>query len=483
MDIKAIRNGSHSFLPRMAECLVLGAISAASMAPMNYWFALFFGLGLFYIALSQSTSPLRSFTMGWAFGAGYFIASMSWIGNALLIDGNPYLWAWPLAVVGFQGALAFFPAFACLAIHYVCKLKTLGGFLGFVGLLALSEWLRGHIFTGFPWNLYAYGWVNILPIVQVVSFSNAYFLNLLTIFWMTLPGFLYLSEQTRKNKTVIATLTLASFAACYGYGSWRLHSHETTYNEDISLHIVQPNIAQADKWNRKKMVNHYYKHLGLSQPGSTEAKTTYIIWPETTLSEWFLNDRSSLLGLQNTLASYPGEAYLMSGVLRRVNEPKSYFNSFLMIDKQGEILQSYDKSHLVPFGEYMPYQKWIPFGPVSKFTGLKPGDGIQSFETPEGLRYTPLICYEIIFPGQTINRQQKRPDIMINVTNDSWYGISGGPYQHFNHAIFRAAEEGIPVARSANTGFSGLIDPLGRILYKSSLFKESSKSLLLPKKL
>lgn len=486
MNIKSIRGNPHSLFPRMAESFALGVICAASMAPLNLWFALLPGLGLFYIVLSASTSPLRSFAWGWAFGAGYFIAGMSWIGNALLVDGNPYVWAWPLAVVGFQGSLAFFTAFACLAVYYACNLKNIYGFLGFVALLSLSEWLRGHIFTGFPWNLFGYTWADILPIVQIVSFSNAYFLTFLTIFWMALPGFLFLWQRPRKTKAMLAASAIASFALCYAWGAWRLQTHETQYREDISLRLIQPNIAQSEKWDRRRLVNHYYKHLSLSQPGEEDnspSRTTYIVWPETSLNQWFLEDKSSLNALKNTLATYPGNAYLMTGVLRRIAEPKTYFNSFVTIDRQGQTLQTYDKSHLVPFGEYMPYQKWIPIGPVSRFTGMKPGDGIQSFTTPENLRYSPLICYEIIFPGAVIDRsQQEKPDIIINVTNDSWYGISGGPYQHFNHAIFRAVEEGIPVARSANTGFTGLIDPYGRILYRSELFTDVAKSLALPEK-
>ncbi len=464
-------------------CLAAGIVSALAMAPANIFLALFVGLSAFYILLSKATSGLQAFFFGWAFGAGYFITSLSWIGNALLVEGNPYIWAWPLAVIGFPGSLGLFTAFSGWAIHKFATPQKLSGLLSFTGFFALFEWLRGHVFTGFPWNLFGYTWVDILPIVQIVSFSNVYFLTLLTIFWAALPGFLYLSNQTTKLKIITASCAVLLFATCFGYGSWRLQTHQTEYVDDVSLRIVQPNILQSKKWDRTKIVSNFYVHVELSYSDKTEKGTTYVIWPETALSHWFVQDKSSMLAIGDALNSYDGNAHLLTGILRRTPESKTYFNSLMQINEKRETKEVYDKSHLVPFGEYIPYQSLIPIGPVSQFSGLTPGDGIQTLTTKQGLRYSPLICYEIIFPGKVIRRDEPSPDVMINITNDAWYSFSAGPHQHFVHAVFRAIEEGIPVARSANTGFSGLVDPLGRILHKTELFEENTKNLLLPKKI
>lgn len=452
-----------------------------AMAPANLWPILFAGLSLLTLALAHSRNKKQAFVTGWLFGFGYFLFSLSWIGNALLVEGNPYKWAWPLAVSGLPALLAFFPAFSTLLSYKFLNLKTIPGALGFVLIFTTFEYLRGHILTGFPWNLYGYTWVDIAPIVQIVSLGNIYALTSLTILWACTPGFLLLVPK--KAAFFLAGLSLISFAACFTFGIWRLHKIPSEYYNDISIKIVQPDIDQADKWKREEMAKHFLMLLELSKPQGDEKQTTYIIWPETATSHWFTSDPTAMEELISVLKSYAGDAYIFTGIFQRNPETGAPLNALVMIDKNGTISNTYVKHHLVPFGEYIPFQKWIPLTPIVAFSGFETGLGAQSFQTPQGLSYSPLICYEVIFPGAVTSAAPPRPDFIINVTNDGWYGDSAGPRQHLTQAIFRAVEEGIPVIRSANTGISALITPLGEVKIRSELFTRSARESLLPRKI
>ncbi len=463
-------------------CFLAGGISALSMAPANASWILALTLPVFYLGLHSCRSKKSALAAGWLFGFGYFVFGLYWIGNALLVDGNPYKWAWILAVCGLPALLAFFTAFGALAAHCAARLERFTGWLAFAAILTLSEWLRGHLFTGFPWNLFGYTWSDTLPILQTLSFSDVYGLTFLTILWMSAPGFLLLAPQ--KNGQIAMIATLLSFAACYSHGIWRLDAHPVSYHENIKIRLVQPNIDQAEKWRREAMDGHFRKHLNLSlsRPGEDNDGVTYIVWPETAMSYRYANDPLAMSELRQTLGTYAGSAYLFTGLLSFDPQARSYKNALVMIDRDGKIDNVYGKHHLVPFGEYIPFQKWIPLKTVTAFSGFQKGPGPQSFPTPEGLRYSPLVCYEVIFPGQSIPAQDPPPDFIINVTNDAWYGLSPGPYQHFVQAQFRAIETGIPVIRAANTGFSGILAPNGEKIGVSRLFTETAETLPLPHK-
>jgi apolipoprotein N-acyltransferase len=453
------------------------------MAPANFWPVLIFGLGILYFLLAHATSMRQAFLFGWLFAFGYFLCGLTWVGNALLVDGNPYLWALPLAVAGLPFILAFFPAFGCLLAWRYANLKTLPGYFAFAGGYALLEFGRGHLFTGFPWNLFGYAWADYLPVVQVVSLGNVYYLTWLTILWLSAGGFLLLWEAPRLHKILLCTGLLASFGACYGYGAARLQNYTPEYHENFRFRIVQPNIPQDQKWNRAKMAENFFKHVKLSYPPDDSTQTTYLIWPETALSHWFAQDPGSMYVLTQALQSYRGKAYLLTGLLRKNEDTDTYTNSLVLIDQQGNISNIYDKHHLVPFGEYIPYQQWIPIKPVAEFSGFARGSGPKTFATPEGLKYSPLVCYEAIFPGAVAGESRGSADVMVNITNDAWYGISAGPHQHLTNVMYRAVEEGMPLVRSANTGISALIDPMGHVIHSTELFTDAVSEVKLSKKI
>lgn len=455
-----------------------GAIASLSMAPTNFSPVLFISFPLLYLCLHYARSKKTAFSVGWLFGFGYFVFSLSWVGNALLVEGNPYKWAWPLAISGLPVLLAFFTGFAGLICQTV-DLKRYSGFMVFVGVFFTAEFLRGHLFTGFPWNLYGYTWTEHLAAIQILHIGGVYILTALTIFWASCIGPLILKRSIFAS--LVCGLALLSFCANYAYGLQRMNHAKNTPQDTIQIRLVQPNIAQADKWDSRKMSSHFAKLLDLStyDGTGTRGKVTHIIWPETAIRDWFIKDKGALNAIRAMLQSYPDGAYLFTGILMHDTDKDTYTNSLIMISSEGVISNIYDKHHLVPFGEYIPFQKYIPLEPVAKFKGMEAGDGLKTFQTPEGLRYSPLVCYEILFPGRSI-LNESAPDFIINVTNDAWYGFSAGPYQHFIQAQYRAIENEIPVLRVANTGFTGAFTPFGHVLGGGKLFKDYAETIDLP---
>ena len=461
-------------------CFAAGGFSALAMAPHNLWPVLFVTLGGFYFLLAGSQTGKAALLRGWAFGFGYFLFGLSWIGNALLVQGNDFAWAWPLAVSGLPFALAFFYGFAALASYKLSNLKTVTGYITFAAVFALTEWLRGHIFTGFPWNLFGYSWAEILPIVQVTSFGSVYLLTWLTVLWCAIGGFLFVQDQPLAKKIILPLILTASFAAVYSFGQSRIESYALSYDERVVIKIVQPNIPQHEKWDRAKMNENFFTLLRLSYPDEVMPATpTYIAWPETAMNYVYIDDETSMNLIRQMLSSYENGAYLITGLLRRTDDG-GYGNSIVMIDENGAISNVYDKHHLVPFGEYIPFQKWLPFGPIVDFSGFERGAGLQNFSTPEGISYSPLVCYEGIFPNAVLDNTGGRPDFILNATNDAWYGDSAGPYQHLTQTVFRAVEEGTPFLRVANTGVSALIAATGDIIEQIPLQKRGNRVVKLP---
>ncbi|MGQ0527831.1 MAG: apolipoprotein N-acyltransferase [Alphaproteobacteria bacterium] len=454
-------------------CFIIGGLGALAMAPTNFWILLLPCLGYLYVLLTGAT-PSRALLYGWFFCFGYFVMGLLWISNALLVDGNPFVWMLPIAVAGLPALLSCFMGLGAFCAVRFSNVKILPGFLALCAWLAFFEWLRSFVFTGFPWNSFGYTWASIPQIVQSLSFSNIYVLNWLTILWLVFPAFYTYGQSSKRQKIITGAVLYSIFIAFFIYGTWRLDHAGDAVLENAQVKIIQGNIPQSEKWKAEKMWEHFTLQANMSLPDekTDTGKTTYIIWPETALSHWVLKDPNAMQFLTQALSQYRAPAYIMSGLLQK-NDDESYSNSFATIDKTGQLSNIYSKHHLVPFGEYIPFQKYIPLKPVAEFAGFKLGGGPATLHTPEGLKYSPVICYEIIFSGQLTGKD--KPDVIINITNDSWYGVSPGPHQHFAQALFRAVEEGIPVIRAASTGISGIIDPYGRIRAESTLFEKNTQ--------
>ncbi len=476
------------FLFFYGGAFLLGLIGAFAMPPTSVWPLIFISLSGFYALYSFQTAPGRSFWLGFFYGLGYFVTGLWWIGNALLVEGNEFAWVWPISVIGLPTLLSLFTATAIACACVLASPQSLRGFFAFVGCLALSEWVRGHIFTGFPWNLYGYSWAENISLIQTAGLFGSYGLTLLTILWASTIGFLAVSSLQLKNKILFALGIAATFSLCLIYGTNRLNSAPTIYRADTAIHIIQPNIPQAEKWKAENLIGNFEKHIELSRynvkdvPAEVRtAENHIVIWPETAIAPVLAESQAAREQISNMLSTYPRNAKLLSGALLRQmqDQQQQYTNSLVALDTQGALDPIYHKSHLVPFGEFIPFQDYIPIKPVTQFQGFERGNGPESFFIENIPAFSPLICYEIIFPGQ-MTENKMRATWLVTITNDAWYGDSAGPRQHFVHSIFRAVEEGLPVVRSANTGISGLVDAYGRTLKKSTLNQNWTTQVLLP---
>ncbi len=483
---------------------VIGGLSSLSMAPANFWPALFLGLGTLYISVSRAPTPLKAGALTFAFALGYYGFGLSWVGNALLVEDNPYWWVWPLAISGLPLMLSFFPAIAMTAfkrfsLHFIKHKDTYENtvidYVMFCILLSLADYARGHLFTGFPWNLYGYTWISVLPVAQLAAIADIYLLNTMTIFWATAPAFILISKAGKTRKSAYALFIIASFMLAYGYGHNRIKSYLASINNQSSttqIVVVQPNIQQSEKWKPEKRAQHFIDLVDMSSYRNIKdlgAQRTIIVWPETAISQDILDTDWTMEKIRATLSGYPRDVLLIAGALRYTKNTtqqqvkEEYYNSIITFNKNSDIIDTYDKQHLVPFGEYIPLDSYINISPVVGFAGFRRGNdtNIRSFATqPMGahtkemgvVSYISLICYEVIFPEYVRSVTVKKPEFIVNVTNDAWYGDSFGPYQHMVQARFRAIESGLPLIRSANTGISAVIGPVGNVLSSIDLMEK-----------
>lgn len=486
-------------LARVTLAAILGGTGAAAMPPLDILPALILSLSGLYVLINLSDiNGRKAFLYGWFYGFGFFVAGLYWIGNALLVEGNPYKWAYPLAIIGLPVLLSFFTAFAIFFVKKLADTARISGWLLFCALFALSEYARGTVFTGFPWNLHGYVWSDSLPIAQMASVFGIYGLTLYTIMLASLPGLLIVQYGTIKRPLMIVGIPALASLVIFGlWGADRIDRINTyPAQENIIVKVIQPDIRQVDKWNPDKLEENFNTLLGLtsytkqnsgSQLLSRDGSDAiYIIWPETALPPQLYGHPGARKIIAEMLQAYPLPAYLIAGALRAPlsnSGDRTYHNSIVVVGPTGRNKGIYDKHHLVPFGEYIPYQHYIPLGPVTSFTGLQPGTGPSLIDTGPAPPFLPLVCYEVIFPHM-VQRAPDNPDIqagwIINVTNDAWYGISAGPYQHFAKAQFRAIETGLPMIRSANTGISGIIASNGEIIEQTILNKSVSVTSPLP---
>ena len=470
-------------------CIIAGWVAAFAMPPASLWPCMFLGLSALYWLFSKAQTAGQAFASGFFFALGYFVTGLWWIGNALLVEGNDFAWVWPISVIGLPTLLALFTG-TYLAVAWIAfPPQSFRGFLSFAFLLTLSEWARGNAFTGFPWNLYGYVWADHLPMAQSAHYLGAYGLTLVSVLWAALGGYLLVSDKSRAFKISLGTIALLSLAATYGLGQMRLNHAVTEFDKSTGLLVVQPNIPQNMKWDPVAVQENFLKISSMSkaaQFADPQPDNIFIVWPETAISPAVYTKTENIDRIRSILKSYTkSDAYLVTGVLRRMGEGTDvkFANSVVFLNKDMSALQAYDKTHLVPFGEFIPFQDLIPLKPVVAFRGFERGKGATTVEREGVPSFSPLICYEVIFPDKVVAPAGKRPDWIVNVTNDGWYGDSAGPYQHFAQTRLRAIEEGLPVVRSANTGISGVIDPYGRVIEKADIFQEATLATYLPRPL
>ncbi len=459
---------------RYAAAFLLGVLTVLAMPPVGLFPVLLLTVPAFATLARFAPTRAKSFAVGWAFGAGYFIFGLYWVSAALFVDIEQWKWVLPLSLVVGPAALALYYGFIPLLARCFRNHESAHA-LAFVAAWGLVEFARGHLLTGFPWNLPGYTWHHVLPVLQSTSVIGIYGLTLLTLFWAMIPVF-----RAQRTLRHIAVMSLVFVTAA---GAVRLSIHPTSYEPDAPyIRLVQGNIPQETKWNKDDDWRNFDKHLALTSARSQRAPDA-VIWPETAVNAdlYQFPEIAQLIAMK-----LPGNAVGLLGSLRvdvrDANHPL-FYNSVTALDKKAAVIGNYDKHHLVPFGEFIPYREKIAFTPiamaVSGVGDFTRGPGPQTLHVNGLPGFSPLVCYEVIFPGEVAD-PFNRPKWLVNVTNDGWYGKTAGPRQHFAMARVRAIEEGLPLARAANTGISGMIDPLGRILAKQKLGTSGYVDALLP---
>jgi apolipoprotein N-acyltransferase len=474
---------------RAAAGFAFGCLSVLSFAPFHLWPLLAFVLPGFIWLLDgvvAEETPAgkprwrRAGVLGWWFGFGYFLAGLYWIGFAFFVEAEKFAWLVPLGVAALPAGLAIFSALAAgVAVQY--WRPGIHRIFVFAAAFFLADWLRGHILTGFPWNLWGYALAGNDAIAQTASIVGIYGLTLLTLLILASPAALAdPAPQQLTRRWSFPALCASLLILCWGWGTLRLSMATADLVPETRLRIVQGNIPQAEKWkpeNRQWIFDRLFQ-LSRSGAGSEpNARPTHLIWPETAVPVLFvlngaiLHDdvRQAFADLVPEGGSFIVGAERVDGAKRADGryDIQRVFNSLFVLGGGAAIRDTYDKTHLVPFGEYLPFEAALTAIGIKQLThantGFDSGAGRPLLSTPGAPAFSPLICYEAIFPGRAV-MADARPGWLLNLTNDAWFGISSGPYQHLHQARLRAIEEGLPLVRAANTGISAVIDAHGRIL-------------------
>jgi apolipoprotein N-acyltransferase len=429
---------------RVGLTAVLGTVVALGQAPFGLWWLALPALAGVIWLVAEAEAPRLAFGIGVAAGTGQFAVALSWIVEPFLIDIARHGWMAPFALVLLSLGLAlFWGAAAALAV------RTRIPALGFVVALAALEWLRGVILTGFPWAMLGHMWIG-TPVDQLAALAGPSGLSLVALTIAALP------VAWHWRGALGAALVLA---AAIGFGLWRL-SAPLPGARDGLVRLVQPNAAQSVKWDQSLADLHLARLLNLTRKDGPADLT---IWPETAVP--------FMLEYAPTVAGMITEASEGRPVLTGIQRESGgrYYNSLRMLEGEGVEAARYDKAHLVPFGEYIPFgdlaYDWFGLRAFAAQAGAtySAGPGPQVIDLGEFGHVLPLICYEAIFP-RFVNSAPERPDWLLQITNDAWFGVWTGPFQHFDQARLRAVEQGLPLLRVANTGVTAVIDARGRVL-------------------
>jgi apolipoprotein N-acyltransferase len=457
---------------RKLPLFLAGCILATAFAP-TFFVPSLLTLGFFAQKVRTALSWKSAALYGFWFGLGFFTAGLYWIAIGVSVYIDDFWWAIPFALFGLPLILSPFVVLASVIGWYFREKNY------YILMLSLAwvffEWVRSWIFTGLPWNLLGYTLTFSDELVQLGSIIGTYGMSFLVIYLGA--GSIDLLGPKKRNSYFILFLIITISALLFG--SWRLRENPIAFT-DIKIRIVQPSIPQSDKWDEKVFWEHLDKHVDLSHI-NTGFKPDIILWSEAAVTA-----PHSIPQIKHRLKSAiiaPDTILITGGISDRKND-KEYdiYTAMYAINIWGEILFEYHKAHLVPFGEYMPLRDVLPFKKLTPglvdYTEGKKGEVVELKKL--NLKIRPLICYEAIFPSESYTEDS---DVLINITNDTWYGNSSGPYQHFQMARMRAVETGTPLLRAANSGISAIVDSLGRVISATKLGHSTVLDGVLPLKL
>jgi apolipoprotein N-acyltransferase len=488
--------------PRRLIACAAGAVGALAMPPFGFAPALLVPMmtAVWLIdgaadrgvrGRSRWASLRAAFGVGWWWGFGFFVAGFWWLGSAFLVDADKFAWALPLGVLGLPAALAIFPALGFTLARLVWPpggARVLALAFG----LGASEWLRAVVLTGFPWNEIGMALGQNLVLAQSASIFGLHGLTLASIAIFAAPATLWdaRSALRRWAPTAVAGVALALIA---GFGVARLAMPTPAAVPGIKLRLLQPNVAQGDDFTPEKGAEILGRYLALSDRATSPDRSgvsdvTHLIWPESAFPFILSRDAGALARIADFLR---GGAVLVTGAARMEEDKRAggrirYFNSIEILDRSGLLAERYDKHHLVPFGEYMPFQSWLERFGITQFVqfpgGFDRGVGTNLIHVPGLPDAIAMVCYEAIFPNEWSVRggDAHHAGWLLNLTDDAWFGLTAGPYQHFAQARLRAIELGLPLVRGADTGISAVVDADGRILVSAPLGSETVIDSVLP---
>lgn len=459
--------------------LIAGAVLAAGLPPVHFWPApLVFALLIWL--LDDAPTKGSSFVRSWLFGFSFFLLGLYWIGIAFFTDAERFGALAVPAIVLLAAALAVTIGVIGLIYHRFRPQNLIAKSLLLAACWALAELFRGPFGLWFPWNPIASIWGNAAPMIQPIAWIGPYLLGALTV----IAGASFAGFRRQPRSWPLPVLACGLLIALGGAGAVRLTVLEPAAGGgQAQIRIVQANIAQHHKWDQDKVRQWFFEHVRLAnQPAETPPDI--IVWPESSVPY-------RLEHPENRLAVITGNpfnaTYLMgSDFIERQGDTLKLHNSLYVMDAAGQLLDRYDKVDLVPFGEFLPVRWLFASLGLEKLTpgsvDFIPGPSRRTIKAGDLPSFSALICYEAIFPGSA-SLDGERPDWLVNVTNDAWFGRSSGPYQHLVMARMRAIEEGVPLVRAANTGISVVTDAFGREVARLSLGEQGVLDATLPAKL
>ncbi len=456
---------------RAGLAFLLGVVATGALPPYFLPPLLIVAFGGL-IWLLDKCRPRRAALTGWWFGFGHMVSGLYWIAHAFFVDAERFAMLTPLPVLGLPAFLALYPAAATALTAWLTR-PGWTRVAVFAAAWTLAEWLRGLLFTGFPWNFIGYSWAGTggLAVLQFSALGGILGLSLVTVLVAALPALL--ASDDRRFRIAVPMAGFLLLAAIAGAGFIRLAQTPPDI-DGVWLRVVQPNIAQADKWQRTLRQRNLDLHLELVGQDSRKP-ITHVIWPETAVPYFLANDPARRAEIASAL---PPGATLLAGTIRltaAADEPRRAWNSLVAIRGDGSTVATYDKRHLVPFGEYLPLRNLVAGLGLEKLASaviagdFESGRGPLWLTLPGAPPVRPLICYEGVFRDEISGSTPPRPAWLLNATNDSWFGTSAGPHQHLAIARTRAVEQGLPLVRAANTGISTIVDAHGRIRDKLGL--------------
>ncbi len=445
-----------SMQSKMLAAVLGGAVTGLAQAPFSIVWLGLIGLAAGFVLFRAAHTSRQAAWIGWAFGIGYFGLTLSWIVEPFLIDIARHGWMAPFALIGMAGGMALFWAAAFGLARFQ------GHAIALVVFWTIAEVARTYVLTGFPWGLLGYIWLD-AGLDQLAASIGPHGLTL-----PTLGGvWALITALSHRKRLILVPLVVVPFVAMIGFGLSQavLSQGHPSIGQVAAprpmVRLIQPNAPQHQKWDPEMIPVFFNRSLGFTSAPAKRATPDVIIWPETSVP--YLLDTGQ--GAFDLISQAAGDVPVVLGLQRR--DVSQYYNSLAVLGADGRINDVYDKSHLVPFGEYMPGGA---LASALSLKGLAANEG-YGFGTGEGLRLIevaglghalPLICYEAIFPHE-IGDVAGRADWLLHITNDAWFGQYTGPQQHLAQARFRAIEQGLPMVRAANTGISAMIDGRGQI--------------------